>query len=113
MDNGILSGLRSVTMPVYAKDERGDFYPMTNAITWVKCDDVREALRGKAIVDAADLYLVLYTSGTVERSEAFCRLCDAVDATAGGDDECTDLPEPYLTPTEEWAAGEISMYGDS
>ena len=23
------------------------------------------------------------------------------------------LDDPYLTPTEEWAAGEVSMYGDS
>ena len=43
--SGLLDGLPTITAPVAIKDERGEHHAVTNAITWVKRDDVREALR--------------------------------------------------------------------
>lgn len=45
MSDGILSGLPTLTAPVAIKDECGEHRAVTNAIKWVKRDDVREALR--------------------------------------------------------------------
>lgn len=98
----ILSWLPTVTMPVYAKDERGDLYPMTNAITWVKRDDVAEALTNptdERVEDIARYWLNEHyqtydtitgqfgcvCGSTGNRDLHLIRVCLA--AAAGGDDE--------------------------
>lgn len=83
----LLSGLPTVTMPVYAKDERGDFYPMTNAITWVKRDDVREALLAELDRLAAEEH-----TGPSDADRGFSlgwnyALAELRRAVTGGDDE--------------------------
>jgi hypothetical protein len=50
--SGALDGLRTVTMPVFVEDERGEYYTVTNAITWVKRDDVRDLMLSDETVDA-------------------------------------------------------------
>jgi hypothetical protein len=42
--SGLLDGLRTMTMPVFAKDVLGEDYAVTTVITWVKRDDVRYLL---------------------------------------------------------------------
>lgn len=44
MSDGILTRLPTLTAPVSVKDERGEHHAVTNAITWVKADDVRDSL---------------------------------------------------------------------
>jgi hypothetical protein len=56
--SGLLDGLPTLNVPVPIKDDRWDTTSVTNAIAWVKRDDVREALRSdktrRAMADAVE-----------------------------------------------------------
>lgn len=87
--SGLLDGLATLTAPVAIRDERGEHQAVTNAITWVKRDDVREALRSDETV--ADLVMVVYDAladasleATIRRDEFVAR---AVLAALAGDDQ--------------------------
>ena len=56
----LLGGLRSVTQPVYRRDERGDLHAITVEDVWVKRDDVREALRNPTDAQRATAGKALY-----------------------------------------------------
>lgn len=73
-------------------DGLGSFYVGSDEV--VALDDVREALRGKVVVDLAVMRCVLTSPDVLERTEAFARMIEAVEEHGAWNPKTQTWEEP-------------------